>query len=88
MVRCSNCGQEWERDPALEVTCPVCSADIGQKCKRPSGHPASLHAERDKKALREVDGYERCPEASEPPEPSLESKRSEESEQQTLSEIS
>jgi DNA-directed RNA polymerase subunit RPC12/RpoP len=60
-VSCSKCGQEWERDPALEVTCPTCGADVGQRCRRPSGHPAELHAPRDKKALREVDGYGRCP---------------------------
>ncbi len=36
-VSCSNCGQTWERDPALEVSCPVCYVDVGERCKRPSG---------------------------------------------------
>lgn len=86
-VSCSNCGQEWERDPALEVACPQCRTDVGEKCKRPSGHPAGLHAGRDKKALREVDGYQKCPQTSDPPEPSVESAETDESEQSTFSEI-
>lgn len=60
-VECETCGREWRRDPVLEVACPQCGADVGVKCRRPSGHPCSVHASRDKKALREVDDYERCP---------------------------
>jgi hypothetical protein len=39
-VSCSRCGDEWTRDPALEVVCPVCNSQIGYYCgsKRPSGH--------------------------------------------------
>jgi len=32
MVACKHCGQEWPRDPALEVPCPKCEAPIGKKC--------------------------------------------------------
>ncbi len=60
-VQCSTCGQHWERDPALEVACPSCGADVGSQCRRPSGHPCAVHAGRDKRALREVAGYEQCP---------------------------
>jgi predicted nucleic acid-binding Zn-ribbon protein len=61
-VRCSRCGQEWQRDPALEVPCPSCPAEIGQKCRRPSGHPASIHVDRDRRAL-EAGMLEPCPAA-------------------------
>ena len=53
-VTCSNCGQTWPREPALEVPCPQCSAAIGQTCKRPSGHTifgAGIHNKRDQAAL-------------------------------------
>ncbi len=60
-VQCSTCGEQWERDPALEVDCPACGADVGSQCRRPSGHPCAVHAGRDKRALREVAGYEQCP---------------------------
>lgn len=61
-VRCARCQRQWRRDPALEVPCPSCGADVGQRCKRPSGHDAwAMHPERDRRALREVDGYEPCP---------------------------
>ena len=64
MVRCSRCGQEWSRDPALEVPCPVCLAKTGQKCRRPSGYTGNfveIHAERDVLAMKEVPGYGLCP---------------------------
>jgi hypothetical protein len=32
------CAIAWPRDPALEVACPTCSAPIGVRCRRPSGH--------------------------------------------------
>lgn len=39
-AHCTACGQEWPRDPRLEVACPTCGARIGSRCKRPSGHEA------------------------------------------------
>jgi DNA-directed RNA polymerase subunit RPC12/RpoP len=50
-VACSQCGEEWPRDPALEVPCPTCHARVGVKCRRPSGHPCELHASRDQAAI-------------------------------------
>jgi DNA-directed RNA polymerase subunit RPC12/RpoP len=53
-VRCANCGDEWERDPALEVACPQCGAKVGCKCKRPSQHGVwggQPHASRDQAAM-------------------------------------
>lgn len=72
MIRCESCGQEWPRDPALEVECPVCHAKPGQKCRvpRPSeyvhsaafaGLPPWGHNERDILAMKVVPGYGRCP---------------------------
>lgn len=61
-VRCHSCGQEWPRDPALEVPCPTCRAPIGSPCKRPSGHSCSLHAARDHAAMAAAK-LERCPAA-------------------------
>lgn len=55
------CGQEWPRDPALEVACPTCKAPVGSRCRRPSGHPAGqLHADRDLAAM-EAGILEKCP---------------------------
>lgn len=55
MVKCSRCGQEWPRDPALEVECPTCRAPVGRKCRRPSGHPVlgpnRMHPKRDNAAM-------------------------------------
>lgn len=60
-VRCDGCGQEWPRDPALEVTCPTCGAGVGHRCKRPSEHAAAkIHAGRDRLALATVEGYTVC----------------------------
>ena len=36
-VSCASCGQTWARDPALEVPCLVCNADVGEYCRLPSG---------------------------------------------------
>lgn len=66
-ISCTNCGTEWERDPALEVACPSCAAEVGQRCRRPSGHPVNMgtqlrgiHAAREQHALG--DGIlEPCP---------------------------
>lgn len=74
-VRCGRCDQEWSRDPALEVECPVCHAQPGQKCRvyRPSeyvhsakfaGLPPWGHNERDILAMQVVPGYGRCPAAA------------------------
>ena len=60
---CNHCNQEWDRDPALEVACPSCSANVGQKCERPSGHKCRIHANRDRLALEEVCDYNKCPAA-------------------------
>ncbi|MBX0330091.1 hypothetical protein K2Z83_20700 [Oscillochloris sp. ZM17-4] len=61
-VTCLTCGQEWPRDPVLEVVCPTCHAAVGSHCKRPSGHEASdVHAERDRLAMRTIAGYGQCP---------------------------
>ena len=68
-VTCKNCGKEWERDPALEVACPSCSAEVGQQCRRPSGHPCRIHAKRDRRALEEVCDYSTCPAAAGPGRP-------------------
>lgn len=67
-VQCQRCGQEWPRDPALEVACPTCRAPIGAWCKRPSGHQAQdLHTARDRLALDTIPDYGRCPAADAPP---------------------
>jgi hypothetical protein len=60
-VACEVCGEQYPRDPALEVTCPACGAKVGAWCKSPSGHKAMrLHADRLKGAL--VAGVEKsCP---------------------------
>jgi predicted amidophosphoribosyltransferase len=53
-VKCDNCGQEWPRDPALEVACPKCRAPVGRVCRRPSGHNLwgnQPHRERDQAAM-------------------------------------
>lgn len=53
-VRCLHCGQEWPRDPALEVPCPTGRAPVGAGCRRPSGHGGNfvgIHADRDRAAL-------------------------------------
>lgn len=62
-VHCRNCGQSWPRDPVLEVRCPVCAADVGTKCRRPSEHAGGFvhpHSERDRVAINELDDYGRC----------------------------
>ena len=68
-VKCSLCGQEWPRDPALEVACPVCRAAAGSPCRRPSGHETyggQPHPDRDRLAMEVVPGYGRCPAAAKP----------------------
>ena len=64
MVTCKLCGEEWKRDPALEVVCPSCSAPIGARCRRPSGHSCPIHAPRDRLALDLIDSYTPCPAAT------------------------
>lgn len=43
-VMCGLCGRIWERDPALEVACPLCGAGVGEPC-------AEYHVERDYAAI-------------------------------------
>lgn len=50
-ARCNSCGQEWPRDPALEVECPDCRASVGAPCRRPSGHGCAVHGARDRLAM-------------------------------------
>lgn len=62
-VKCHRCGQEWPRDPALEVKCPQCNAGVGVRCRRPSGHylmGCQVHASRDRLAL-ERGVLQKCP---------------------------
>jgi hypothetical protein len=59
-VSCHDCGTTWPRHPATEVPCPHCNAAIGSPCRRPSGHPCSIHVARDRLALT-VTGYMPCP---------------------------
>jgi predicted RNA-binding Zn-ribbon protein involved in translation (DUF1610 family) len=67
-VSCSACGQEWPRDPALEVECPKCEAKVGRYCRvrRPSGHTANfgnktlIHPARDQLAM-DMGFLQRCP---------------------------
>lgn len=69
-ARCNGCGEEWPRDPALEVECPDCKAGIGSPCRRPSGHVCGIHASRDCLAM-EKGVLAPCPAATRlpPPEP-------------------
>lgn len=53
-VRCNRCGEEWPRDPALEVPCPTCGAAVGRHCRRPSEHRVfggGVHPDRDRAAM-------------------------------------
>lgn len=57
------CDRTWSRDPVLEIKCPTCSAAVGAKCKRPSGHGGNFvhpHAARDRLAVEEGH-YGACP---------------------------
>jgi hypothetical protein len=60
-VQCACCGQQWPRDPSLEVPCPACHARVGAWCRRPSGHKAmALHVDRERQALA-MGKVHRCP---------------------------
>jgi hypothetical protein len=68
-VACSACGQEWDRDPALEVVCPTCNSQVGFfcGCKRPSGHKVRfgstlIHPARDQLAM-DLGFLVKCPTA-------------------------
>lgn len=56
MVSCELCGEQWPRDPRLEVPCPACKARIGVRCMRPSEHRAFTgdppHIEREELAIQ------------------------------------
>jgi hypothetical protein len=74
-VSCSACGQEWDRDPALEVTCPTCNARIGTYCseQRPSGYrirfgSTLIHPARDQAAM-DFGLLQRCPAAQKHEDP-------------------
>ena len=63
-LTCNACGREWPRHPALEVECPVCGADVGLGCRRPSGHAGPFiepHTEREQLAV-DRKRLEMCPE--------------------------
>ena len=40
---CMVCDHHWDRDPVLEVACPVCKQKVGSPCvsRAPSGHVKS-----------------------------------------------
>src|SRR2546425_619476 len=74
-VSCLKCGQEWPRDPALEVKCPTCNSQIGYYCgaKRPSGHKVRfgstlIHPPRAQLAM-DIGFLQRCPAVQNQPEP-------------------
>jgi len=63
----AGCNKTWPRDPCLEVECPTCGAKIGERCRRPSGHPMrpgfhgfGFHDARDIAAYR-AGHYGPCP---------------------------
>lgn len=62
----SGCSKTWDRDPVYEVECPQCGADVGVKCKRPSGHGVwhdqgrGWHKSRDI-AAHNAGAYGECP---------------------------
>jgi hypothetical protein len=65
-VSCSACGQQWPRDPALEVGCPTCNARVGPYCSshRPSGYrirfgSTLIHPARDRLAM-DLGFLQRC----------------------------
>lgn len=69
-----SCSRTWERHPILEISCPSCNADVGELCKRPSGHPAQGDHGRfhNKRYYESLDAghfgecpLDRCPESSE-----------------------
>jgi hypothetical protein len=66
-VSCLRCGQEWLRDPALEVECPTCHMAIGVKCRRPSGHDCDIHPKRDRLPM-DLGYLQRCTAAATPEE--------------------
>ena len=71
-VSCAAFSQEWSRDPALEVICPNCNAQIGKFCaeKRPSGYrirfgSTLIHPARDQLAM-DLGFLQKCPAATIP----------------------
>lgn len=54
--RCEHCNRLYIRHPSLEVRCPMCDADVGNPCQRPSGHDGpfvDFHADRGRRAVTE-----------------------------------
>lgn len=91
-----SCDRTWDRHPVLEIPCPSCDSDVGELCKRPSGHQpwgkhGRLHSQRYYDAL-DAGHFGECP-LDRCPESSAVSKQREaedndpegETEQQTLS---
>ena len=65
-VTCQFCGEQWDRDPSLEVSCPQCKVRIGAWCKSPSGHKAMrLHVAREHAAIA-AGKLHICPKAGAP----------------------
>lgn len=63
MYVCDRCGRTWSIHPYSLVACPVCQAEVGRRCRRPSGHkgPAiDYHVEREQLAL-DLGLLTRCP---------------------------
>lgn len=60
---CSACGQEWDEHPFLQLPCPLCGAEAGAWCKRPSGHSGpfvDIHIAREQ-AVLDAGLIEVCP---------------------------
>ena len=60
-ITCQLCGEQWDKDPALEVPCPVCPAKVGQWCRRPSEHRAMLLHRPRIKAAEAAGKISKCP---------------------------
>lgn len=70
-VSCGSCGRRFPGDPVLEVECPTCGAEKGEKCKRPSGWSGNFthpHGDRDSLALAKGITPP-CPQADDPDTP-------------------
>jgi Zn finger protein HypA/HybF involved in hydrogenase expression len=70
-VTCRTCNRTLPGDPTLEVECPVCGAEPGTKCSRPSEHSGNFvhpHAKRDRLALA-TGVTPPCPEGTDPMTP-------------------
>lgn len=69
--QCSNCGEEWETHPFLQLPCPTCHAPAGAWCRRPSGHSGpftDIHVAREQ-AVLDAGLVKKCPAAVEREKP-------------------